>query len=136
MLALANFVMKRNKFNCVLPSGHLSLSLVSFFYHQLLHFLTSSKDCVGLEIVFFPKFFFSRIPCLCSLLSCHQQQDMSEAGVSTISEPSTPERVFKVVFIGDSGVGKSSFIHRFCHDAWKPSFTATIGNTFFLYNSE
>lgn len=57
---------------------------------------------------------------------------MSEAGVSAISEPATPERVFKVVFVGDSGVGKSSFIHRFCHDAWKPSFTATIGNTFFL----
>ena len=57
MLALANYVMKRIKFNCVLPSGHLSLSLVSFFYHQLLHFLTSSKDCLGLEIVFFPSFF-------------------------------------------------------------------------------
>lgn len=57
-------------------------------------------------------------------------QDMSEAGVSTISEPSTPERVFKVVFVGDSGVGKSSFIHRFCHDAWRPSFTATIGVDF------
>ena len=55
---------------------------------------------------------------------------MSEAGVSMISEPSTPERVFKVVFVGDSGVGKSSFIHRFCHDTWKPSFTATIGNNF------
>lgn len=53
---------------------------------------------------------------------------MSEAGVSAISEHATPERVFKVVFVGDSGVGKSSFIHRFCHDAWRPSFTATIGN--------
>ncbi|XP_032220787.2 EF-hand calcium-binding domain-containing protein 4B isoform X2 [Nematostella vectensis] len=42
----------------------------------------------------------------------------------------TPERVFKVVFIGDSGVGKSSFLHRFCHDQWKPSFTATIGVDF------
>lgn len=41
--------------------------------------------------------------------------------------PSTPERIFKVVFVGDSGVGKSSFIHRLCHDEWKPSFTATIG---------
>ncbi|EDO28399.1 predicted protein, partial [Nematostella vectensis] len=38
--------------------------------------------------------------------------------------------VFKVVFIGDSGVGKSSFLHRFCHDQWKPSFTATIGVDF------
>ena len=58
---------------------------------------------------------------------CTLQQDMSEAGVSVVSEASTPERVFKVVFVGDSGVGKSSFIHRFCHDTWKPSFTATIG---------
>ncbi|KAJ7370588.1 activation of store-operated calcium channel [Desmophyllum pertusum] len=57
-------------------------------------------------------------------------QDMSDAAVSAISEPSTPERVFKVVFVGDSGVGKSSFIHRFCHDSWKPSFTATIGVDF------
>ena len=56
---------------------------------------------------------------------------MSDAAVSAISEPSTPERVFKVVFVGDSGVGKSSFIHRFCHDAWKPSFTATIGKKSF-----
>ena len=47
--------------------------------------------------------------------------------MSVVSEASTPERVFKVVFVGDSGVGKSSFIHRFCHDSWKPSFTATIG---------
>ncbi|XP_022803164.1 uncharacterized protein LOC111340572 isoform X2 [Stylophora pistillata] len=57
-------------------------------------------------------------------------QDMSEAGVSAVSEHATPERVFKVVFVGDSGVGKSSFIHRFCHDAWRPSFTATIGVDF------
>lgn len=64
---------------------------------------------------------------LCVILLCTPQQDMSDAAVSAISEASSPERVFKVVFVGDSGVGKSSFIHRFCHDAWKPSFTATIG---------
>ena len=39
----------------------------------------------------------------------------------------TPERVFKVVFVGDSGVGKSSFIHRFCSDSFKEAFSATIG---------
>ncbi|XP_068706469.1 uncharacterized protein [Montipora foliosa] len=56
--------------------------------------------------------------------------DRNEVGISASGEPSTPERVFKVVFVGDSGVGKSSFIHRFCHDGWKPSFTATIGVDF------
>lgn len=59
-----------------------------------------------------------------------RSRDTSEAGASTGSGHSTPERVFKVVFVGDSGVGKSSFIHRFCHDDWKASFTATIGVDF------
>ncbi|CAB4045876.1 ras and EF-hand domain-containing homolog, partial [Paramuricea clavata] len=36
------------------------------------------------------------------------------------------QRVYKVVFVGDSGVGKSSFIHRYCYEIWKPSYTATI----------
>uniref|UniRef100_A0A1I8FBS2 RAB30, member RAS oncogene family n=1 Tax=Macrostomum lignano TaxID=282301 RepID=A0A1I8FBS2_9PLAT len=39
-------------------------------------------------------------------------------------------RVFKVVFIGDSGVGKSSVIHRLCQDAFKSTFAATIGIDF------
>lgn len=41
------------------------------------------------------------------------------------------QRVYKVVFVGDSGVGKSSFIHRYCFELWKPSYTATIGNSCF-----
>ncbi len=43
----------------------------------------------------------------------------------------TPERVFKVVFVGDSGVGKSSFIHRFCDNSFKEAFSATIGSVRF-----
>ena len=43
------------------------------------------------------------------------------------ARPSAPERVFKLVFVGDSGVGKSSYIHRFCNNTFKPSFSATIG---------
>ena len=39
----------------------------------------------------------------------------------------SPERLFKVVFVGDSGVGKSSFIHRFCSNSFKHTFSATIG---------
>ena len=39
------------------------------------------------------------------------------------------QRVYKVVFIGDSGVGKSSIIHRYCYGIWKPSYTATIGES-------
>ncbi|XP_078270882.1 EF-hand calcium-binding domain-containing protein 4A-like [Rhinoraja longicauda] len=48
------------------------------------------------------------------------------------SEPvsSSPDRMFKVVFIGNSGVGKSSFIHRFCYDRFLPETCATIGIDF------
>ena len=42
-------------------------------------------------------------------------------------EAASPERVFKVVFVGDSGVGKSSFIHQFCSKTFKATFSATIG---------
>ena len=42
-------------------------------------------------------------------------------------DAATPERVFKVVFVGDSSVGKSTFIHRFCNNEFKVAFQATIG---------
>ena len=42
------------------------------------------------------------------------------------------QRIFKVVFVGDSGVGKSSFIHRFCNDHFNPTFSATIGILFIV----
>ncbi len=38
-----------------------------------------------------------------------------------------PERIFKVVLVGDSGVGKTCFLHRFCHNRFKATFSATIG---------
>uniref|UniRef100_A0A914ZNY0 Uncharacterized protein n=1 Tax=Parascaris univalens TaxID=6257 RepID=A0A914ZNY0_PARUN len=41
-----------------------------------------------------------------------------------------PERIFKVVFVGDSAVGKTCFLHRFCHNRFKPLFNATIGVDF------
>ncbi|CAM2115386.1 unnamed protein product [Caretta caretta] len=39
---------------------------------------------------------------------------------------SSPEHVFKVVFVGNSAVGKSSFIHRFCYDRFMAEISATI----------
>nr|XP_047145833.1 EF-hand calcium-binding domain-containing protein 4B isoform X2 [Hydra vulgaris] len=44
--------------------------------------------------------------------------------------PENPNRVYKIVFVGDSGVGKSSFIYRFCHNDFRPNFSATIGVDF------
>ncbi|KAJ9101159.1 GTPase Ypt2 [Naganishia friedmannii] len=35
--------------------------------------------------------------------------------------------LIKLLLIGDSGVGKSCLLLRFCDDAWTPSFITTIG---------
>jgi len=44
--------------------------------------------------------------------------------------PASPNRLYKIVFVGDSGVGKSSLIHRFCFNQFKTNFSATIGVDF------
>ncbi|KAE9556035.1 hypothetical protein FO519_000781 [Halicephalobus sp. NKZ332] len=49
---------------------------------------------------------------------------------TVMEDVKTPERIFKVVFVGDSAVGKTCFLHRFCHNRFKPLFNATIGVDF------
>lgn len=46
--------------------------------------------------------------------------------------PNNPHYDFliKLLLIGDSGVGKSCLLLRFCDDAWTPSFITTIGIDF------
>ncbi|XP_062973172.1 EF-hand calcium-binding domain-containing protein 4A [Elgaria multicarinata webbii] len=61
-----------------------------------------------------------------SLLSLRGQPIGNE---NETSEPigSSPDRVFKVVFLGNSGVGKSTFIHRFCYNRFLADISSTIG---------
>ncbi|NXO92610.1 RAB44 protein, partial [Certhia brachydactyla] len=40
---------------------------------------------------------------------------------------SVPERLFKIIFVGNSSVGKTSFLRRFCEDRFLPSTAATVG---------
>uniref|UniRef100_A0A8D0DR56 Uncharacterized protein n=1 Tax=Salvator merianae TaxID=96440 RepID=A0A8D0DR56_SALMN len=40
---------------------------------------------------------------------------------------SSPDRFFKVAFLGNSGVGKSSFIHRFCYNRFLTEISSTVG---------
>ena len=42
----------------------------------------------------------------------------------------THDYLFKVIMVGDSGTGKSALCHRFSHDAYNPSYIATIGVDF------
>ena len=42
------------------------------------------------------------------------------------------EKLFKVIIIGDPGVGKTSFIRRYVQNAYRPDYKATIGVDFAL----
>lgn len=43
------------------------------------------------------------------------------------SAPSLPDRLFKVVMVGNSSVGKTSLLRRFCDDSFHPGTSATVG---------
>ncbi|XP_061773883.1 EF-hand calcium-binding domain-containing protein 4B-like isoform X1 [Nerophis ophidion] len=42
-------------------------------------------------------------------------------------EPSSPDRLFKIVLVGNSSVGKTSLLRRFCDDCFHPDTSATVG---------
>ncbi|CAG5957930.1 unnamed protein product [Menidia menidia] len=48
----------------------------------------------------------------------------------TQSKPICPQRVFKVVFLGNSGVGKSSFIQHYCTGHFYNKMSSTVGIDF------
>ncbi|KAL4225761.1 Calcium release activated channel regulator [Mactra antiquata] len=60
--------------------------------------------------------------------------ELTDSGILSGLETPALQRVFKVVFVGDSGVGKSSFIHRFCTNFFKATYAATIGVDFQIRN--
>ncbi|XP_010785894.1 ras and EF-hand domain-containing protein-like, partial [Notothenia coriiceps] len=41
--------------------------------------------------------------------------------------PSPPDRLFKIVLVGNSSVGKTSLLRRFCDDSFHPGTSATVG---------
>lgn len=43
---------------------------------------------------------------------------------------SDEEVLFKILLVGDSGVGKTAFISRFCDDHFDPVFIQTVGIDF------
>ncbi|XP_012688537.2 EF-hand calcium-binding domain-containing protein 4B [Clupea harengus] len=40
---------------------------------------------------------------------------------------SSPDRLFKIVLVGNSSVGKTSLLRRFCNDSFYPGTSATVG---------
>eukprot|EP01121_Diplochlamys_sp_Union-15-3_P021017 TRINITY_DN838_c0_g1_i3.p1 TRINITY_DN838_c0_g1~~TRINITY_DN838_c0_g1_i3.p1 ORF type:complete len:195 (-),score=31.05 TRINITY_DN838_c0_g1_i3:27-611(-) len=65
-------------------------------------------------------------------MSCCDKQKKQETDLtwSTGTRPNQSKNNFKVVFLGKSGVGKTSITLRFCRDTFQPGTEATIGASF------
>ncbi|XP_068579611.1 EF-hand calcium-binding domain-containing protein 4B [Cebidichthys violaceus] len=50
-----------------------------------------------------------------------------ETSLNEEGGPSTPDRLFKIVLVGNSSVGKTSLLRRFCDDCFHPGTSATVG---------
>ncbi|KAA0198132.1 putative Small GTPase EhRabF3 [Fasciolopsis buskii] len=59
-----------------------------------------------------------------------QIENFSELCLFTLQTPKPPERMFKVILVGDTSVGKSSFMHQFCDGVFYPKLRATVGVDF------
>ncbi|KAF3854542.1 hypothetical protein F7725_022597, partial [Dissostichus mawsoni] len=46
---------------------------------------------------------------------------------TSITGPSPPDRLFKIILVGNSSVGKTSLLRRFCDDSFHPGTSATVG---------
>lgn len=60
--------------------------------------------------------------------TCPREQPVGkEAWSKQEDAPSSPDRLFKIVLVGNSSVGKTSFLRRFCEDHFSPGMAATVG---------
>ncbi|KAI4825725.1 hypothetical protein KUCAC02_021396 [Chaenocephalus aceratus] len=50
-----------------------------------------------------------------------------ETSITEEGGPSPPDRLFKIVLVGNSSVGKTSLLRRFCDDSFHPGTSATVG---------
>lgn len=46
---------------------------------------------------------------------------------------SAPQHLFKVILVGNSSVGKTALLHRFCDGHFRSDTTATVGESLSLF---
>ncbi|XP_032536911.1 EF-hand calcium-binding domain-containing protein 4B isoform X1 [Chiroxiphia lanceolata] len=61
-------------------------------------------------------------PCTVQQLPFNLGADNQEERINSV-----PEHLFKIIFVGNSSVGKTSFLRRFCEDRFFPGTAATVG---------
>lgn len=70
----------------------------------------------------------------CSILALYSVETMQYKVLSlSVSEFTTmPEKLFKVIIIGDPTVGKTSFVQRYVQNSFKRDYKGTVGVDFAL----
>ena len=101
------------------------INIVIIFFNVKFFYLVWFAIYLTFNIIAFK---FNKKAIQCNLVHNIKMRKKTYVFAFQIAQPTVPERMFKVVFVGDSGVGKSSFIHQFCNNEFKSSFSATIGN--------
>ncbi|KAF7261713.1 hypothetical protein EG68_01056 [Paragonimus skrjabini miyazakii] len=69
-------------------------------------------------------------PSSASMISTVTGSSIQNTAAELMQTPKPPERIFKIILIGDTGVGKSSFMHQFCDGVFYPRLRATVGVDF------
>ncbi|KAA3678392.1 Ras and EF-hand domain-containing protein [Paragonimus westermani] len=69
-------------------------------------------------------------PSSASVISTVTGSSLQNTAAELMQTPRPPERIFKIILIGDTGVGKSSFMHQFCDGVFYPRLRATVGVDF------
>ena len=59
---------------------------------------------------------------------------MPDSVTTGMTETQEYDYLFKLLLIGNSGVGKSSLLFRFSENVWEDKFIPTIGVDFVIHN--
>ncbi|EFO91546.1 hypothetical protein GCK72_006107 [Caenorhabditis remanei] len=70
----------------------------------------------------------------CDCEPCKQNKKMAAGGQPQGAQPGQPDQnfdyMFKLLIIGNSSVGKTSFLFRYCDDSFTSAFVSTVGIDF------
>ncbi|KAG7320429.1 hypothetical protein KOW79_016282 [Hemibagrus wyckioides] len=96
--------------------------------YSLFHQMNEEEEGAQIDLQMSPMFFSNM-----SLPSLTRGQPVGREAIQkgpVDCSVSTPQRLFKIILAGDSSVGKTAILHRFCDGYFRTDTTATVGIDF------